>query len=221
MWRMIIPPRVTARLIAFLVLVGSVAFARGADGQAAARADTSVIDQAFILEPGDVVRTLVWREKDLSGDFKVDEAGRLTLPMIGLKRVTGVPWTQLRDSLLAEYTRQLANPSVTLTPLRRVQVLGEVTKPGQYLADPTLSLAGLVALAGGATPNGDLRRVRVVRRGQTIVNAASVESLLLQAGVHSNDQVFVDRRSWLERNGAVIASTVISATGILITILRR
>src|SRR5439155_267477 len=109
---------------------------------------------------------------------------------------------ELRDSVLAEYHRQLRNPSVTLTPLRRVQVLGEVTKPGQFLADPTLSLAGLVALAGGATPNGDLRHVRVVRAGRVIIESASVESILLQAGIHSNDQVFVDRRSWLERNGA-------------------
>jgi protein involved in polysaccharide export with SLBB domain len=115
----------------------------------------------------------------------------------------------------------LKNPSVTLTPLRRVQVLGEVTKPGQYLADPTFSLAGLVALAGGATPNGDLRRVRVVRGGETIVRSASVESLLLQGGVRSNDQVFVDRRPWIERNGAIAASTLISTVSIIIALIRR
>ena len=187
----------------------------------AAAQSTRAVERAFTLEPGDVVKTTVWREKDLTGEFAVDEEGRLTLPMLGMIKVTGRPWEALRDSLLAEYARQLKNPSVTLTPLRRVQVLGEVTKPGQYLADPTLSLAGLVALAGGATPNGDLHRVRVVRDGKTIVNAASVESLMLQAGVHSNDQVFVDRRSWVERNGAIIASTLISAAGILITILHR
>ncbi len=164
---------------------------------------------------------MVWREKDLSGDFKVDERGRLTLPMLGVVNVAGRSFDQLRDSLIAEYQRQLKNPSITLTPLRRVQVLGEVTKPGQYLADPTLSLAGLVALAGGATPTGDLHRVRVVRNGQTVVKSASVESLMLQSGVHSNDQIFVDRRSWFERNQALVASTLVSAAGILVTIIRR
>lgn len=175
----------------------------------------------FSLEPGDVVRVDVWREKDLNGDFVVDEVGRLTLPMLGTLEVTGHPWTGLRDSLLAQYGRQLKNPSVTLIPLRRVQVLGEVARPGNYLADPTLSLAGLVALAGGATANGDLHRVRVLRGGKTIVSGASVEDLLLQTGVHSNDQIFIDRRAWLERNGAIVASTIISAAGILITILHR
>jgi protein involved in polysaccharide export with SLBB domain len=141
--------------------------------------------------------------------------------MLGEMRAVGRPWPELRDSVLAEYHRQLRNPSVTLTPLRRVQVLGEVTKPGQFLADPTLSLAGLVALAGGATPNGDLRHVRVVRGGRVIVESASVESLLLQAGIHSNDQVFVDRRSWLERNGAFVASAIISTASIAVALIRR
>jgi polysaccharide export outer membrane protein len=177
--------------------------------------------EPLVLEPGDVVETQVWHEKDLTGKFEVDEEGRLTLPMLGAVNVTGRPWTALRDSLIAEYQRQLKNPSITLTPLRRVQVLGEVMKPGQYLADPTLSLAGVVALAGGSTPNGDLRRVRVVRNGSTIIQSTSVEDLLLRSDVHSNDQIFIDRRSWLERNGAVAASMLISASGILVTILLR
>ncbi len=178
-------------------------------------------DSSFRLEPGDVLRVEVWREKDLGCDCRVDELGRLTLPMLGIAKTTNVPWPVLRDSLSGLYQHQLRNPSVTLTPLRRVWVLGEVARPGPILADPTLSLAGLVAMAGGATPGGDLHRIRVVRAGKTIVEAASFESLLLQAGVRSNDQVFVDRRAWLERNGAFVASTVISTAGVLIALIRR
>jgi protein involved in polysaccharide export with SLBB domain len=175
----------------------------------------------FTLEPGDVVKVTVWREKDLNCECRVDEAGRLTLPLLGLKTVTGIPWEDLRDSLLSHYARELRNPSVLVTPMRRVQVLGEVTKPGVYLADPTVSLAGLVALAGGATPGGDLHRIRVVRAGETIVRSTSVESMLLDAGVHSNDQVFVDRRAWIERNGAFVASALISTASILVALIRR
>lgn len=175
----------------------------------------------FTLEPGDVVKVVVWREKDLNCECRVDEAGRLTLPLLGVHTVTGIQWESLRDTLLDQYARQLRNPSVVVTPMRRVQVLGEVTKPGVYLADPTVSLAGLVALAGGATPGGDLHRIRVVRAGQTIVQSTSVESLLLDAGVHSNDQIFVDRRAWIERNGAFVASALISSASIFIALIRH
>ena len=188
----------------------------------AGRAQTgSDAPPTFSLDRGDVLRVTVWRERDLSGDFGVDELGRIILPMLGVVKVEGIQWYALRDSLLSLYSRELRNPSVTLTPLRRVQVLGEVARPGIYLADPTLSLAGLVALAGGATPGGDLHRVRVLRDGKTVVESASVESLLLNADVRSNDQIFVDRRAWIERNGAFVASALISTAGILVALIRR
>lgn len=172
------------------------------------------------LERGDVVRIAVWREPDLSGDFPVDEHGQLTLPLLGHVPVVGRQWSALQDSLLGVYATQLKNPSVTLIPLRRISVLGEVMRPAPYLVDPTTSLAGVVAMAGGATPIGNLHRVRVVRNGQTIVRSASIEGLLLQSGVHSNDQVFVDRRSWLELNVALVASATLSAASIIVALLR-
>lgn len=172
------------------------------------------------LERGDVLRAAVWREPELSGDFPVDEQGNLTLPLLGSVPALGRPWRALQDSLLGVYASQLRNPSVTLVPLRRISVLGEVMRPSQYLVDPTTSLAGVVAMAGGATPMGDLHRVRVIRNGQTIVTRASIEGLLLQSGVHSNDQVFVDRRSWLELNVALVASATLSAASIIVALLR-
>jgi hypothetical protein len=60
-----------------------------------------------------------------------------------------------------------------------------------------------------------------VRAGETVVRTTSVESLLLDAGVHSNDQVFVDRRAWIERNGAFVASALISTASILVALIRH
>lgn len=211
------PPLRSLTLALLLTCLGS------ATSRAQSRAvpPDTMAQYAFTLEPGDVVQVNVWREPDLNGNFEVDQTGRLTLPMLGARQVAGLPWPTLRDSLLSGYALQLKNPSVILTPLRRVQVLGEVTRPGQYFADPTLSIAGLVALAGGATPEGDLRRVRVVRNGRTIIPSESIETLVLGSGVLSNDQVFVGKRPWLERNGAFLASAIISTTSIVITLIRQ
>jgi len=174
----------------------------------------------FTLEPGDVVRVALWREPDLSGEFPVDAMGRLTLPLLGSTSVAGRSWQVVQDSLLGIYASQLRNPSVALTPLRRVAVLGEVMRPAQYLVDPTTNLAGVVAMAGGATPIGDLHRVRVMRNGQIVVRRASVDGLLLRSGIHSNDQVFVDRRSWLELNVALVASATLSAASLIVALIR-
>jgi protein involved in polysaccharide export with SLBB domain len=101
-----------------------------------------------------------------------------------------------------------------------VYVLGEVNRPGLYLADPTLSLAGIVALAGGASPTGDLRKLRVVRQGQTVIERASIEGQLVQADVRSDDQVFVDRRNWFALNSTFVASAAISVASIIISLVR-
>lgn len=171
------------------------------------------------LHPGDVVRVDIWREKDLSGDFLVDETGTVTLPLIGPKRVSGVPIAALRDTLLNAYRANLRNPSINITPLRRVNVLGEVTKPGQYPIDPTVSLVGAVAMAGGATPLGDLRRVRVTRNGVVVGDRLDVGRSLNSLDVRSGDIIYVDRRSWADRNSPTLLASALSLVGAAITTL--
>ncbi len=184
------------------------------------RAQAAAPSEAFTLEQGDVIRVKIWREKDLDGDYQVDETGDITLPLLGARRVIGVPWSALRDSLLVAYRRELKAPSVSLVPLRRVFVLGEVTKPGKYLADPTLNLGGIVALAGGASPQGDLGRLRIVRHGEVIARGAALDGATVP-DIRSGDEIFVDQRSWFDRNSTFVASAAISVASIIITLVRR
>ncbi|MBA3341813.1 MAG: SLBB domain-containing protein [Gemmatimonadaceae bacterium] len=168
-----------------------------------------------------MLRIAVWREPDMSGDFLVDELGIVTLPLLGKINVRTIPLANLRDTLIAAYSVQLRNPTVTITPLRRVFVLGEVTKPGPYAADPTITLAGVIALAGGATPGGDLRRIRVLRDGAVMATRVTAGSTLAMTDIRSNDQIFVDRRGWLDRNSTLLASAVVSVTTIVLTLVLR
>ena len=181
--------------------------------QAAERAD-------FALQPGDVVSIEVWREEDLTGEFLVDEKGDVVLPLLGVRHVAGMPVTQLRDSLIAEYRRELRNPSIIITPLRRVYVLGEVNEPGLYTVDPTISLAGAIAKAGGANGQGDLGNIKVVRAGGQVREGLRVDSPLADANILSGDQIFVGRRSWFDRNSTFIVSALLSVTSIIISLAR-
>lgn len=172
------------------------------------------------LLPGDVLKIEVWREEDLSGEFLIDEAGTVVLPMLGDKRVTGIPIPELRDALLVAYRRELRNPSVVVTPLRRVYVLGEVNAPGLIRLDPTVSLGGAIAMAGGTNEAGDLRRIQIVRDGQVVRDGLSPANVLSTLNVRSGDQIIVGRRSWLDRNSTFLVSAVLSVTSIIITLLQ-
>ena len=165
-----------------------------------------------VLQPGDVLRVLIWREADLSGDFAVDERGRVVLPLLGVREVGGMTVAAVRDTLMADYARQLRNPSINVTPLRRVTVLGAVNRPGTYPVDPTVSLAEVVAIAGGAADDGDLRRIDIVREGSVVRERIEPGASLAAMDVRSGDQVFVGRRSWLDRNSGTLVSALLSAT---------
>ena len=171
------------------------------------------------LRPGDAVRIHIWREGDLSGEFLIDEQGDLTVPLLGSIAVSSIPMGQVRDSLLTLYARQLRNPSIVITLLRRVNVLGEVQRPGVYSLDPTITLAGAVAIAGGATPSGDVNRIRIIRGGQVYLNRAAPGQTLDAVNIQSGDQLFVERRSWFDRNSTFIVSLVVSVAGIAISLI--
>ena len=181
--------------------------------------DSLASPQEVTLQPGDLLRVQIWREETLSGDFLVNERGLVVLPMLGPIEVAGRPVPALRDSLLAAYSTQLRNPSINIVPLRRVYVLGEVGSPGLYPVDPTITLAGVIALAEGATPSGDLRNIQISRNGEVIQESVQAGTTLTAADVRSGDQVFVGRRSWFERNSTFLVSLLVSVPGIIASIL--
>ena len=176
--------------------------------------------EELLLMPGDILRVVVWRELDLSGDFQVDQDGTLVLPLLGKLLVTDRAWNIVRDDLMQDYLRDLRNPSIELTPFRSVYVLGEVNLPGRYNVHPTNdNLAGAVSLAGGVTSDGDLRKMMVIRDGMMVLDGLIGEQELAGLGIRSGDQLFIGRRAWLDRNSTFIASAILSLSGIIVALL--
>lgn len=165
--------------------------------------------------PGDAVRILVWREPDLSGEFIVDARGVVTLPLVGEHDIGGMDPEWIRQSLLKDYREFLRNPSIEVTLLRRINVLGEVRSPGLYRVDLTVSLADMVAMAGGLSPTGNPNRVSLVRDGEVIQQSIDQSALVGSIGVSSGDQIVVGQKSWLARNSGVVLGSAIAAAAII------
>jgi polysaccharide export outer membrane protein len=208
--------------VAVLLSTGTAAAQNGAvpPSPPAAQQPSAVDTSAITLEPGDLLRIQVWREPDLMGDFQVDVDGVVILPLIGEKRVTGIPVRRLREVLIEDYRVHLRNPSINITPLRRIHVLGSVREPGMYPVDPTVTLADAVALAGGTAEEGDLRRIHILRRGEIIEERVGAGETLRQVDLRSGDQIYVERRPWLQRNGATLLGMAISATNLVLNVVR-
>jgi polysaccharide biosynthesis/export protein len=172
------------------------------------------------LQPGDLIRLKIWREPDLSGDFRVDEAGLATFPKIGSLPVSRLPSDSLKPLLVSSYARFLQHPSVEVLLFRRVNVLGAVKSPGLYDVDPTMSVADVIAMAGGATPDGQPKKVELLRPGQAKVVKLSLQSRVSDSPLRSGDQLRVPQRSWLARNGTVVAASITAAAIITTAVIR-
>jgi protein involved in polysaccharide export with SLBB domain len=102
-----------------------------------------------------------------------------------------------------------------------VLVLGAVNKPGSYFLEPTMTLSSAIAAASGATADGSIGRVRILRGDTTLTVFAPKGSQFVDVPVASGDRVFVLKRSWVERNSNLLASAILSLTGIIVALATR
>lgn len=175
---------------------------------------------AASLRPGDLLRLRIWREPDLSGDFPVDETGAVTLPRLGAVRLDTIPADSLRPRLVQAYQTYLNNPTIEVTPLRRVAVIGAVLKPGLYPVDATMTVADVLALAGGASPNGKTNKVELRREGKRLAGDIDLGSSVAATSLRSGDQLYVPQRSWLARNTWAISAAVGALTTVTVAAVR-
>lgn len=173
------------------------------------------------LQPGDVVRLQIWREPDLSGEFLVDQSGIVTFPMLGSVLVATESALSLKARLVKAYQVFLRNPSIEVTHLRRVVIVGAVKAPGVYPLDPTLTISDAVAVAGGATPDGKRDEIELVRAGERSKVRLTDLTRIADLGLRSGDQIFIPQRSWIARNPGLVATAVSAGVSLIIAVFIR
>lgn len=111
--------------------------------------------ESYRLGAGDQVRIIVYGEDQLTGEFRVDDQGRIALPLLGGVPAAGLSPQGLDKAISDELRRRnlLRDPSVSVEVLayRPVFILGEVARPGQYPFQPGMTVLTAVAVAGGYT----------------------------------------------------------------------
>jgi protein involved in polysaccharide export with SLBB domain len=212
---------VTAFWIALLGLAmgsGAVATADAQQPPAEQPPGAGAID-AQPLRPGDIIRLRVWREPDYSGEFPIESNGAAVLPHVGSFNVAGMSAETLRVRLIAAYSDILLNPSISITVLRRIQVLGAVSKPGLYPVEATMSVSDAIALAGGPTAAAKKNQVVLIRDGQRIATNLAAHDLLSSSQIRSGDQILVPEQSrWMSER--MFYTAVAAAVSIGITLIR-
>jgi protein involved in polysaccharide export with SLBB domain len=151
--------------IILAVVLGSVA---SIQAQAQDASSTANPAGSLVLRPGDALRISIWPNSELGGEFVIDDAGYVHLPVLAAVRVAGIPVDRVREDLRRGYAEGMRNPVVNVTPVFSVTVIGAVQRPGVYSITPTHSLFDVLGMAGGFQGTAADDRVRIVRPGEVV-----------------------------------------------------
>ena len=177
-------------------------------------ADTASQRSVGALRPGDVLKILVFRDKELSAEYQIDARGYVQIPGLGVIKAAGLDPTEVTDRLrLALVERGFARPEISVQPLIRVSVLGEIRAPNVYPVDPGTSLLQLLTVAGGPTERAKLKDTRVIRDGrafQVDMESALRGSAAGRVVLYSNDVVVVGRKKGFTTENLGVTLTVAS-----------
>lgn len=153
-----------------------------------------VLTQPYRLDSGDKLRVVVYGQEDLTASYSVDQAGDLSLPLIGSVPARGRTTGELESVIESKLSQGfLRDPDVSLEveQYRPFFIMGEVKNAGQYPYVAGLTAQTAVAIAGGFTARAKQSSVDITRQiNGEIVNGRVPLSDPLRPG----DTVYVRER---------------------------
>ena len=173
------------------------------------------------LMPGDGVRINFYNiNESISGDYFIQDNGNIQLPYLGILNAVNCDFSLLRNEIYEKYSEIYRNPELSIQPLYRVDVLGEVGKPGVYYLTGFETISDLLSIAGGETSDSNIDELSIIRNDSQM--EIDMEKFLLgknnlaDIGIESGDKVYVPRK-WLV--GVRDASVLVSGVAVLVAIV--
>jgi len=123
---------------------------------------------AYTVNPGDVLTISVWKEVDLIRQVIIRPDGAFSFPLVGDVNAKGRSVEDIQEILKQRLERFIPDPVVTITVDQilghSVYVLGQVNRPGQFIAAGNIDVMQALALAGGTSVFANLDKIKILRR---------------------------------------------------------
>jgi protein involved in polysaccharide export with SLBB domain len=172
------------------------------------------------FQVGDRIAIVVRGDSTLSDTVAVRTGRTIQLRSLPVIPLTGVLHSELAEYLTKQLSQYLKNPTVSVTPLVQIAVVGDVGHPGFFWVPADLTLTDAIMLAGGPTQGSDLNKTKILRDNKDRLSEKQVQrafasgSTLDQLDMRQGDQITVPdktKKDWvriLQVTGALAAITV-------------
>jgi len=153
------------------------------------------LEQNYKIAPMDKLAIKVFKMDDLSGDYDVDLAGNISLPLIGQIQAVNLTTAQLDEQLTEKLgTKYLEHPDVSVaikaSTAHVVTVDGAVKEGGSFPVGGPISLIQAMAMAKGTTEDANPRRVAVFRTVGGQRQAAAFDLTSIRRGEMADPRIY-------------------------------
>jgi polysaccharide export outer membrane protein len=153
------------------------------------------LESNYKIAPMDRLAIKVFKMEDLSGEYDVDLAGNISLPLIGEIKAVNLTTAQLDDQLTQRLgSKYLEHPDVSVaiksSTAHVVTVDGAVREGGSFPVGGPISLIQAVALAKGTSEDANARRVAVFRTVSGQRQAAAFDLTAIRRGQSPDPQIY-------------------------------
>jgi polysaccharide export outer membrane protein len=153
------------------------------------------LESNYRIAPMDKLAIKVFKSDDLTGDYDVDLAGHISLPLIGEVEAANLTTAQLDERLTEKLgEKYLEHPDVSVSIKqsagRMVTVDGAVKDSGSFPVGGSLTLMQAIALAKGTAEDANAHRVAVFRTINGKRQAAAFDLASIRRGEAPDPAVF-------------------------------
>ena len=128
-------------------------------------------DSTYTVKAGDTLLVSVWKEPDLQGPVLVRPDGMFSFPLTGQLDARNKSVAELQQELTTKLKKFISDPVVTVSIQEikgnKVDVIGQVQKPGDFVVNPRVDVMQALSMAGGTTPFAALGDIMILRRTDT------------------------------------------------------
>ena len=169
-----------------------------------------IVESSYLIGPGDLLEIEVFKVEDLLTKARVNSAGMVAMPLVGLVRVGGMTPEEAGQRIAAELQRDhLQDPQVSVLVLEyanlNVTVGGAVNKPGVFPMMAKTTLMQAISLAQGVTQVANQREVVVFRSlPEQPMNAYVVDLKRVQRGELQDPLLAVNDKVMVPESGSKV-----------------
>jgi len=156
--------------------------------------DSASSNQVYKFGSGDIIKVTVFNHEDLSGEYVINGAGFIALPLIGDVLAKDLTVKQVEEAIANKLKPDyLLNPRISVQVLnyRPFYILGEVKDPKSYPYVDGMTYRNAVTIAGGFTYRAKEDHVLVIRANDAKKNEIK---LPIDDKVQPGDQIHIEER---------------------------